>query len=123
VNETALMRQIRAACNALPGVRLWRNNVGGAKTDARGWVAYGLGEGSADLVGVCRVAVYAGDGVASTLVGRLFALEVKTAKGVVSDAQRAWAQCVRDLGGFCVTVRSVDEAIAAVERCRRGERE
>ena len=134
MSETALMRQIRAAVNALPGVRLWRNNSGvGRGLSNPGVVTYGLGEGSADLVGVCSVTIVNGppelypryfaaanEGFYLE-IGRFFALEVKTKAGRVSAEQAAWARCVRELGGFCATVRSVDDAVAAVERCRRGE--
>lgn len=108
--ETPVMRQIRAACNVIDGVRLWRNNVGvGRGLMHPGVIAYGLAEGSADLVGLAD--------------GRFCALEVKAAKGRVSPEQVAWAQCVKSLGGFCATVRSVDEALAALRRCREGASE
>ena len=124
MSETALMRQIRAAVNALPGVRLWRNNSGvGRGLSNPGVVTYGLGEGSADLVGVCRVEEASGYGSGPMVTGRFFAIEVKTKTGRVSAEQAAWARCVRELGGFCATVRSVDDALAAVERCRRGDAE
>jgi hypothetical protein len=34
--------------------------------------------------------------------------------------QEAWARAIRELGGFCAVVRSVAEALVAVERCRLG---
>jgi hypothetical protein len=121
--ETPIMVEIRAAVCALPGVRVWRNNTGkGRRLEDWGSprpafvLHFGLGEGSADLVGICKHPI-AVDG------GRFFALEVKTSRrgSKTTPEQLAWARCIRELGGFCAVVRSVDEALQAVERCRRGE--
>ena len=123
-NETReLVEPIMAALNALPGVRVWRPHV--LNKSIRGLSGAGLADGSADLVGVCRVQLPV---VLSSMppqhpsIGRFLALEVKQANGGrVSDDQWAWLRTVRDLGGFAAVVHSVEEATAAVERCRRGE--
>jgi hypothetical protein len=124
-NETRdLTHPIEAALNRLPGVRVARNNnlgpvvpyVRRLQPDIRP-IRAGLGDGSADLVGVCSVAY----GVRP--VGRAFCLEVKR-PGVKPDADQVrWLRVVRELGGFACVVHSVDEAIAAVERCREGASE
>lgn len=97
MNETELSNAIRAAMNAIPGVRLWRNNVG---VDTQRGVRYGLAVGSADLIGMVD--------------GRFLAVEVKAANGRMSDDQRIWRDVVRGLGGVYILARSVDEAVAAV---------
>lgn len=96
------MLAIREACLVTGRVLLWRNNSGMTRGAGGRAIRYGLGIGSPDLIGLVRGS------------GRLFALEVKTATGRESDEQRAWARAVTAAGGFVRTVRSVDEAIAAV---------
>lgn len=98
------MRQIQAALSARNAVtRVWRNNVGKLK-DARGtWVAYGLGVGSADLVGIVAPS------------GRLFAIEVKTPEGKTTPEQDAWLATIRRFGGVAGVARSVEEAMAIVD--------
>lgn len=115
-NETReLVEPIMAALNVLPGVRVWRPHV--LNKHVRALSGAGLSDGSADLVGICRVWP-----ANAQPIGRFLALEVKQAhKGVVSEDQWAWLRTVRDLGGFAAVVHSVEEATAAVERCRRGE--
>jgi hypothetical protein len=91
---------------------MWRNQVGQTVEYGPGearWVRYGLGAGSADLVGILSPH------------GRLVALEVKSATGRVRPNQELWAGMVRKFGGFVATVRSVDEARAALDRARKGE--
>lgn len=68
-------------------------------------IRWGLGEGSPDLIG----------GVA----GRFLGLELKSDRGVVSAVQRRWAEAARARGLAVETVRSVNEAGAAIERARR----
>jgi hypothetical protein len=102
-NETSdLTRPIVAALNAIPGVWASRNNVGHATTE-NGWpVTYGLGTGSADVVGV--VAPY----------GRAFFLEVKWPGKGPSDEQRAFLSRLERLGASSHVVHSIDEATAIV---------
>lgn len=98
MSETAILLAIHDAV-ARTGLALcWRNNVGG-----RGRMRWGLGVGSADLVGLLRPR------------GRGFALEVKTATGRMSREQVAWHRAWTDAGGFVRCVRSVDEALRALE--------
>jgi hypothetical protein len=109
VSEGELQDAIRLALRDVPGLALWRNNVGVALHPDGRRVVYGLAPGSADLVGLVD--------------GRFIALEVKTATGRVRPEQKAWLSCVRAFGGFAAVVRSTSDAVAAVERARRGERE
>ncbi len=102
--ETQLMQAIRYAVNRTGRARLMRNSVG---YDAEARVRYGLGVGSADLVGMLRG-------------GRVFVLEVKTASGRTTSEQQAWLDTVRRFGGFAAVVRSVDDALAALERAEAG---
>jgi len=99
--EAVLQGHIRAVlCKAGSPVRLWRNNVGSWKDDAGVWVSYGLGKGSADLVGL----------IVGT--GRFLGVEIKTPTGRQSDEQKAWAATIRSYGGVAIVLRSVEEAEA-----------
>lgn len=104
--ETVIMRNVRLALNRTGRARLVRNNVG---VDAAHGIRYGLGVGSADLVGMLRS-------------GRVFCLEVK-AGGRTTREQAAWLASVRRWGGFAAVVRSVEDAMAALERAEQGESE
>jgi len=53
--------------------------------------------------------------------GRFVALEVKTVSGSLSEEQVRWLRLVRGLGGYAVVVRSIEDAMAAVEAARRGD--
>lgn len=120
------------ALNRLPGVRVSRNNNVGKSVPVRFYtyllgsghahphytvVDTGLGEGSADIVGL----VLPG--------GRALALEVKLPPdrdaglraGPLKPDQRRWLAAFRRFGGYADVVHGVEEAIAAVEACRRGE--
>ena len=113
-NETRdLTHPIRSALNRLPGVQVWRNNTGCVDLATGGKIVYGLGSGSADLVGLV-----ASHGLR---LGRFFALEVKWPGKRPTKEQLAWSNVVRGMGGFAAVVTSVDEAIAAVERAMSGD--
>lgn len=109
--ETILQQTIRLALGTVPGLVLWRNTTGHtAAWTAAGQcrhITYGLGPGSADLIGC--------------LDGRFVALEVKTPRGRVSPDQIAWMNVVRANGGFAAVVRSVEDACEAIARARKGE--
>ncbi len=108
MSEQALTRAIVDRLNIAPGVVAWRNNTGVARIRGS-HVRYGLGVGSADVI--------------ACVEGRFVGIEVKLPKGEgASGDQLAWMGEVRRQGGFACVVRSVEEALAAVERARRGER-
>ncbi len=106
VKETPLMRAIHDALVSTGDVLLWRNNTGQA-TFGRARVRYGLGVGSADLIGVLRPS------------GRAFAIEVKTSTGRMSPEQAAWHRAWTSAGGFVACVRSVEEALRALAEAKR----
>jgi Holliday junction resolvase len=100
--EVTIMRRIRAACARQPGVLLWRNNVG---VDVERGITYGLGKGSADLVGIAPG-------------GRFLALEVKRPRYSPSDVrpeQRAWISVVTKFGGLAGVASSPEEALRIIE--------
>lgn len=106
-----LVHPIRVALNCIHGVRVWRNNVGMLEDRNGRPVRYGLAIGSADLVGLVRCGLWA----------RFFALEVKRPGHRPTEEQHAWLKTVRELGGFACVVETVEQATAAVLRCREGD--
>lgn len=118
MKESQLQKAVRLALSA-PGQVFWRNNVGGAEfwndsTANVDHVAYGVGgPGGSDLLGCVG--------------GRWVALELKApgarTKPARAAAQEQFRRLVRSAGGFACVVRTVDEALAAVARCRAGESE
>lgn len=111
-NETRdLVRPILVALSKQQGVWAARNNTGLLR-DARGVpVRYGLGVGSADIVGCVLMGLY----------GRMLALEVKREGKRPTADQSMWLARVRRVGAYAAIVCSVDEALRAVDACRRGE--
>lgn len=114
--EKTTQAAIEADLGAEPDLLILRNSVGQARftnTDAKEYfVPFGLGPGSPDLVGILRVPF---GGVA---VGVWFALEIKANEGDLDPEQLKCHAIWRRFGAFIETVRSVDEARAALERAR-----
>ncbi len=118
-NETReLTKPIEAALNALPGVWAARNTVGSGYHRNGDPVVWGLGTGSADIIGCVEYQ----EAFGSTM-SLFFALEVKWPGKKPSASQNQWADALRKKGAFVAVVHSVEEAVQAVERCRRGESE
>lgn len=104
--ETILRKKIEAALGALPGVIVWRNEVGSAIQPSGARVAYGVGGvGAPDLL----VEVQGADGRWACLW-----LEVKTPDGALRPEQRTWHEAAHRLGRHVFVVRSVADAVAAV---------
>lgn len=127
-----LVRPIIEALNHLDGVRVVRNNNLGpvvpyAKRFTSPPIVAGLGAGSADIVGIVSCMFQDQLSLVHWSTGRVFALEVKQPKfgklrkGTVKSDQERWLQTVRRFGGFAAVVHSVEEAVACVASCRRGE--
>lgn len=99
MKETQIMRAIRHAVNQTGRARLVRNNVG---VDIERGIKFGLGVGSADLVGMLRG-------------GRTFAIEVKTDVGRLSKEQQAWWRAFRAWGGLGGMARNEEQAMQLLE--------
>lgn len=107
MSEAELLAAIRDALVASGRVMIWRNNSGMLRAVGGRTVRFGLGLGSADLIGLVRG------------TGRFFALEIKAPRGIASAEQRAWIGAVEAAGGFARVVRSVGEAMAALDEAGR----
>ncbi len=95
--EKTVKQKIREALRADPRVAFVWNEISGQYGDLRvGFV------GKPDLLGMLKT-------------GQLFAIETKREKGgILSEAQAACLQFIRDNGGRAGVARSVDEAIAII---------
>ena len=105
-----LVAAIRAQLGRERDLTLFANRVGRAKFGQR-VVPFGLGEGSADIVGILSPH------------GRWFCLEVKTGNARRTAKQKMFAELIQKRGGFCCEARSVTEAWRALARARLGESE
>ena len=106
MNETEIMRRIQDAVGNTKRAQLARNNVGVTRDTPR--ISYGLGKGSADLVGFLFES------------GRFFAIEVKTPTGRLSKEQKLWLNFVNKYGGYACVARSVDEALSHLQLAIEG---
>jgi hypothetical protein len=96
VREVDLMRDIITALNGIPGVWVWRRNVG-----RRGGVQFGK-KGQADIEGIVRPG------------GRRIELEVKI-DAAVTPEQVQWIEQMRAYGAIAGVVHSITEAIQLVQ--------
>ena len=122
--EGALSDAIREALAYEPDLLLMRNSQAAMRKGSRVYRG-GLGNGSADLVGVLSLPM-TGPSLGPTgpvRFGLFVAIEVKMPGKSPEPHQVAWADSVRMRGGFACTVHSVAAARAAINRARRGERE
>lgn len=107
--ESHVQAAVWSTIGHLPGIRVFRNNVGTAATKDGRFIKFGLCPGSSDLIGWteyviapedvgCRVAVFT-------------ALEIKTATGRATDQQKAFINAVRNSGGIAGVVRNPQQAL------------
>ena len=99
--HSKLVLAVREALVRTERLILWPNPTG---YDGRARRDYGLGKGGADIVGII-----AG-------IGRFFAVECKTGGADLEPDQVCWHRAVKKIGGFACVARSVDDALAALER-------
>ncbi|MDA8230750.1 MAG: VRR-NUC domain-containing protein [Magnetospirillum sp.] len=125
MSETAILRTIHLAAGGLPGVRLFRNQVGhGAAGQIIGRpgpgllvvrgnpVTMGLAPGSPDLIGWRTLTVT--DDMVGQRIAVFVGLEVKTATGRASPEQRNFIDVLDRAGGIAAIVRDKAEAVQAV---------
>lgn len=109
MRETPILHAVRAALTRTGRVQLWRSNTG---VDLARGVRYGLGVGSADLIGLLSGA--------GPQRGRFTAFEVKSERGRATTEQAQWGASVRAAGGFYAIVRSPESALEALTRAEHG---
>lgn len=114
MNETTILQRIRLTASKVPGVRLFRNNVGGLKDQQGRFVTFGLHPGSADLIGWKSITV------TPDMVGRKVAvfvsIECKTETGKVRPDQQHWQLVIQEAGGIACIARSEDTALQCLTK-------
>ena len=93
MNEADIQREVMMELSRL-GAVVWRNNTGSYK-DGNRYIRYGLCAGSSDLIGIYR--------------GTFIAVEVKTPKGRVSEAQKNFLNVVNANGGIGFVARRKED--------------
>lgn len=111
--ESALSKRIGLALSRLPGLRLFRNQVGRYKLADGRWLASGLKVGSGDRIG-WRSRIVTLDMIGQR-IAQFVSIEVKGDDGVEDDDQIAWAQTVRDAGGLAGFAYSEKDALDIVD--------
>lgn len=111
--ESTAQAEILAALNRMPGVRVARNNVGRLQDRNGTWVAYGLGVGSPDIVGIYSAGRVSGP--MAVHVAAAFGVEVKGPTGRVREEQAQWHEAMRRRGLPTFVARSAEEAVRQVE--------
>lgn len=92
-----LVNDILREYGALPGVRIWKNSTGTARShDGQRVISFGL-KGSADIMGIIAPA------------GRFLAIEVKTGSAKQNKNQLAFARMIEKMGGIYVVARSLSD--------------
>jgi hypothetical protein len=123
--EYRVQDAVLLALGALPHVRLHRQQAGRVAvipwdqvervlrlTGVRARALQLAPAGAADLAGIVREPCP----TCGRPVGRCLQVEVKSASGRQSEAQRTFQHVYSDLGALYVVVRSPEEALAAVRR-------
>jgi hypothetical protein len=101
--ESHLVQAILAAWGAHPGLRIWRQNTGGAMLKGR-FVRFGV-PGAADISGIL-----AG--------GRRLEIECKAECGRQSEEQLRYQLMIEHFGGVYVLARSVEDVDLALAALR-----
>lgn len=119
-SETEIQQRVRLAVGSLPGIRLWRNNSGKLPDPRTGrWVQFGVASpGGSDLIGYRSVTIT--PDMVGTTVAIFTAIEIKTATGRATPAQRNFIDHVRRAGGIAAIVRSTAEALRIATEPFRG---
>jgi len=107
MKESEIQNQIRIACNT-GDIRLWRNNVGVAKTK-HGVIRFGIpGEGGSDLIGFKTITITA-DHIGKQ-IAVFAAVECKAPKGKPTTEQTNFIEFIRNSGGLAGIARSTEDA-------------
>ncbi len=114
VSESRIQAEVRAVLSQRDATtRCWRNMVGAGMIHGA-YMTFGLGVGSADLVGIHKALIT--PEMVGSYIGRFFAVEVKTPKGRLSDEQKAWAKTIQSFGGIVEVCRSKEDAEDLLKR-------
>lgn len=112
MSESAIQARVRAILSHRDSpARVWRNNIGVTPVT---YIKYGLGVGSADLVGIYQRTI--SEDMVGQVIGQFLGVEVKTPIGRLSKEQKAWIKTIQGFGGIAEVCRSEQDAINLLKR-------
>ena len=119
MSESSIQKRALAALGARDGVLVWRQQSGTfrALEDPSRIVKVGM-LGISDALAVVGVEVT--PEMVGNKIGVAVGIEFKAEKGRQSDAQKRWQKSFEACGGIYAIVRSVEDAVALVERVKKG---
>lgn len=119
MSESSIQKRALAAIGARDGVLAWRQQSGAFRSidNPKRIVKVGTA-GISDAMAVVSIEVT--PEMVGRRVGVAVGIEFKAEKGRQSDAQAAWQKAFEGCGGTYAIVRSVEDAVALVERVKRG---
>ncbi len=96
--ETSILQRVRLILGGIPGLKIFRNNVGKLEDRFGRWVIFGLCPGSSDLIGWRSIIV------TPEMVGKpvavFVAIEIKVPGGRRAPDQKAFIAAVQQAGGI-----------------------
>jgi len=119
--EADVVGEVRPTIIAVPGALSWRNTVGFIKAGdiAPRSIAYGLCEGSADLIACIPTCLTCPDcGAMLPPIGRFVGIEVKGPRTPTTPEQVRWAGLVNAAHGTAGFAHSAGDAAELVQRAR-----
>lgn len=105
-SEANLLRQLKRFCDRRQDTRIWRNSVGRCFPRGGGCFSYGLGRGTADLVGYQKVTITP-DMVGQTFA-RFLAVEIKREGGRIQKGQAEFLKTTHEDGCKACMVESTE---------------
>jgi hypothetical protein len=120
MKESPLAKKILLKIGSMPGIRIFRNNVGLAYQGKTEFfenprrvviknfrmIKFGLLVGSGDYIGWKTVTIT--PDMVGKKIAQFLSVEVKTETGVRSEEQKNWAEIVRFNGGIAVFIDDLE---------------
>jgi VRR-NUC domain len=110
--ETLIQKNIITSLNQHPKIRLFRNQVGAIDLGGGRLMRFGMGTGSSDLIGYITIKIT--PDMVGQEIAQFCGIEVKTAKGKVTELQQAFIDRVNAAGGVAGVAHSVTEALRII---------
>lgn len=107
MSESRTSQLIRAAFSKM-GARIFRNQTGTYKLADGRYLSSGLCPGSSDLIGWAPIVV--GPEMVGRTLAVFVAVEVKSARGRITNEQQDFLDTVNAMGGIAFAARSEEEA-------------
>ncbi len=117
MKEAKLQTESRLALGREPDIVVWRNHVAKAKTPDGRTHTFGLGQGSADLIGACRIEIT--EQHVGRVLAAMFAVELKGSGGRLRPEQKLWLAMVGSYGVRSGTAYTTEEAMAIAKGLKR----